>query len=956
MNARTTTLMALCAVTSSLRADDLFASEIEPLFRQRCYECHSHSSGKMKGGLTLDSRSGWEEGGNTGPALVPGKVSASLMVKALRYADKDLQMPPKKKLDEAEIALVEQWIAQGAPDPRIAGASQAPASEWWALKPLKTRGGRPGAVGNPIDALIAVAPGPEVAPRILIRRLMYDLHGLPPTPEEVEAFEQACREHPESGVQELVDHLLASPRYGERFARLWLDVAHYGESNGFGMDRPRMNAWPYRDYVISAFNEDKPWPRFVQEQIAADALFPEEPRLLPALGFMAAGPFNQSALAEQTDGTDCKKIALNLDRDDMVSTVAASFLSVTLHCARCHEHKFDPISQRDYYRMQAVFAGVARGDRDFDPDPEVHRERQKWLNVRKRLEAGEPLARLDPADQERIKAQLAGFKSRVLATEQAWTPVQAEVATTSAKTTITSLPDGSIRFGGEALDKDTYTLTIHPALPEIAAVRVEVMTDDSLPHHGPGRQPANGNLHLSEATITTGTPPAAVKIKQARADFDQAGWEAKKTVDGNPATAWGIHPQEGRSHAIVFRLDKPLKAPQFVLKLDQLHGQQHLIGRLRVSTSANAKAQPGEPELLALFRQSASAKELGSGAGAKLVDAILDTLPPVQTVFAIGSQIPGHRKYTPPKTPYPIHILRRGDIHHEAQEVRPGALECVSALTAEFILPAASDEGARRAALAKWITDPDNPLTWRSMANRVWQWHFGRGLVETPNDFGKMGAQPSNPALLDWLARELRDTGSLKHLHRLIVTSRAYRQHREASLRLDAEQLRDSLLFVSGQLDTSMGGPSVMQFNFSDPNKEVSPRIDYEGFDPGSPASLRRGVYRFLFRNVSDPLLDAFDVADPSLSVAKRNATITPLQALALYNNSFVLSQSERLAARLQREAGSVESQIERAFLLLYSRRPLDDETRALAAYAQKRGLANACRVLINSNEFLFVQ
>ena len=694
----------------------------------------------------------------------------------------------------------------------------------------------------------------------------------------------------------------------------------------------------------------------MQEQIAADALFPGEPEVLPALGFMAAGPFNQSALAEQTDGTDCKKIALNLDRDDMVSSVAASFLSVTLHCARCHEHKFDPLSQRDYYRMQAVFAGVARGDRDFDPDPVVHRERQKWLGVRKRLEAGERLASLDPADQQRIKAQLAGFEQRVLAAEKAWVPVQVEAATTSPKTTVETLPDGSVRCGGEVLDKDSYTLKIHAVLPEIAALRVEVMTDDALPHHGPGRQPANGNFHLSEVTLTAGAPAVAVKIKQASADFDQAGWEAKKTIDGNPATAWGIHPQEGRSHAIVFTLDKPLTVSSFVLKLDQLHGQQHLIGRLRVSVSADAKAQPGEPELSALFWQPAHADKLAAAASLKLVDAIIAALPPVRTVYAIGSQVPGHRRYTPPKQPYPIHILRRGDIHHEAQEVKPGALECVSELKAEFELPPASDEGVRRAALARWITDSRNPLTWRSMANRVWQWHFGKGLVETANDFGKMGARPSNPALLDWLARELRDTGSIKHLHRLIVTSRAYRQSRPGrSQRLDAEQLRDSLLFISGGLNTSMGGPSAMQFNFSDPNKEVAPRIDYEGFDPGSPASLRRGVYRFLFRNVSDPLLDAFDVADPSLSVAKRNATITPLQALSLYNNPFVLRQSESLAARLQREAGSTESQIDRAFLLLYSRRPLDDETRALSAYVQKHGLANACRVLINSNEFLFV-
>ena len=468
LNARSIVLLALCVLIRPLEAEDLFVAKIEPLLRRQCYECHSHSSGKMKGGLTLDSRSGWLEGGNSGPAVVPGRPAESLMLKALRRTDKDLAMPPKKPLADAEIALVEQWIAAGAADPRPQAAGRA-AADWWALQPLKTAVRMASGRGNPIDDLIKEAPGPPVEPRVMIRRLTFDLHGLPPAPEEVEAFELACRRQPELALTRLVDRLLASPRYGERFARLWLDVAHYGESNGFGMDRPRMNAWPYRDYVIQAFNEDRPWARFVQEQIAADALFPDEPRLLPALGFMAAGPFNQSALAEQTDGTDCKKIALNLDRDDMVSTVAASFLSVTLHCARCHEHKFDPISQRDYYRMQAVFAGVARGDRDYDADPATGKDRARWLAVRKRLEAGEPLTSLDAVEQRQIKAGLAAFEQRVLVSEKDWLPAKTSATTTLPKTTVTTLPDGSLLFGGEAADKDTYTLTVQSPLPQVAA-------------------------------------------------------------------------------------------------------------------------------------------------------------------------------------------------------------------------------------------------------------------------------------------------------------------------------------------------------------------------------------------------------------------------------------------------------------------------------------------------------
>lgn len=942
MPLRSALLVPLLCVTvfiTGAAAQDaaFFEDKVLPVLKAKCFECHSHNTGKMKGGLTLDSRSGWQTGGNTGPAVIAGKPEESLLIKAVRRTDKDLQMPPKQKLSDTEVALLEKWIAQGAVDPRVTVSGQDTASAWWAMKPL-TR------TAASIDACLP-NPSPEADRRTLIRRLTFDLHGLPPTPEDVDTF---VDDTSPDAYARLVDRLLASPRYGERFARLWLDVAHYGESNGFGMDRPRLNAWPYRDYVIAAINADRPYARFVQEQLAADALFPEEPPLVAALGFVAAGPFNQSALAEQTDGTDCKRIALNLDRDDMVSSVAATFLSVTLHCARCHEHKFDPISQRDYYRMQSVFAGVARGEREFDTDPVLRQTRQHWLAVRKQLETGGSVDRLDPADQERLKTQLTSLTQRVQDSEKGWIQVQPEIATTSPATIATPLPDGSVRFEGEAMDKDSYTLTIATsAVPSVAAVCVEVIADDTLPHRGPGRQPLNGNLHLSEVTITAGTPGTPVKIKQATADFDQAGWEAKKTIDGKPATAWGIHPQEGQSHAIVFTLDKPVTGGPLVVKLDQVHGQQHVIGRLRVSLSGDTGAKPGDPELAAQVRSGK--------AGLKVVDDLLATLPPIQKVYAIGSQVPGHRKYSPPKEPYPIHILRRGEINNEAVQVKPGALECVGALQPEFDLTNPREEGARRAALARWITDASNPLTWRSIANRVWQWHFGTGLVATPNDFGKMGALPSHPELLDWLACELRDTGSLKHLHQLIVTSRTYRQT-GALRRLDAEQLRDSILAITGRLDTTMGGPSAMQFNYSDPNKEVSPRIDYELFDPDSPSSLRRGVYRFLFRNITDPLLEAFDVADPSLSVARRNATITPLQALSLYHNPFILRQSEHLAARLEREAGSIESQLDRAFLLLYSRRPASEETLALSAYVQKHGLASACRVLINSNEFLFVK
>ncbi len=979
-------------LAAQVHADDgaFFAAQVEPILKERCYECHSHEAGKIKGGLTLDSRSGWEQGGNSGAAIVPGKIEESLLITAIRHTDSELKMP-RKKLPAAEIAVLENWVKRGAPDPRAPAkeSTRQSVGQWWAVRNLAKPAVPQNGTAHPVDAFVRAKLAehrldlsPEADRRTLIRRLTFDLHGLPPMPVEVDAF---VSDKDPRAYEKLVDRLLASPRYGEQWARHWLDVAHYGESNGFGMDRPRLNAWPYRDYVIRAFNDDKPYSRFVQEQIAADALFPGEPALTPALGFVAAGPFNQSALAEQVDDTDCKRIALNLDRDDMASSVAATFLSVTLHCARCHEHKFDPISQRDYYRMQAAFAGVVRGEREFDPDAERQRERARWTQIKQRLDAGEALEKLEAPDRDRIARAMEPLRKTLLAQESAWQILDANFTSENPRTVVKRLPDGSSHFAGECGEKDAYSITVTVQTPNVTALRLEVFADDALPHRGPGRNAENGNLHLSEIKVSASPADApekitAVKIKAAFADFNQAGWEITKAIDGKSDTAWGIHPQEGRSHQAVFVFDKPLNhaaGTLLTVRLEQSHGRQHVIGRLRMSSTAAADAATHQlisPDVLAQLKADTADTTAHIALAPLLAEEILASLPPSQKVWAIGANLPPARRYKPPKEPYPIHILARGDINRPGAEVSSGALDAVRSLTPEFALQNPKDEAARRAALAAWITDPKNPLTWRSIVNRVWLWHFGRGIAETPNDFGKMGSAPTHPELLDWLACEFRDGGgSLKILHRLLLTSATYRQAvaqnpdaekldgdnrllwRGTRRRLDAEQIRDALLAVSGRIDLTEGGPSAMQFSFSDPNKEVTPRIDYEGFDPDAPASNRRSVYRFIFRNANDPLLDAFDAADPSLSVARRSSTTTALQALSLFNNRFVLRQCEHLASRLSREAADVEAQIVLAHRLLFSRTPDDNERRDISAYAKKHGLANACRVLVNSNEFLFL-
>lgn len=986
---------------AAVRADDAqwFKDRVEPVLVKRCYECHSHQSGKLKGGLTLDSKSGWATGGDSGPAVVSGKPDESLLIKAVRYLDNDLKMPPDEKLPDAEIEVLVEWVKRGALDPRvIEPAKKTVSTDWWATKPL-VKPVVASQAGSPIDAFVkaelekhGLAPAVEADRRTLLRRLTFDLWGLPPSREELADF---VNDVDPRAVEKVVDRLLASPRYGERMARHWLDIVHFGESHGFGMDLPRNNAWPYRDYLIESFNSDKPYARFVQEQIAADVLFPDDPSLIPALGFLAGGPFNQSALVEQVDGTECKKIALNLDRDDMVSNVATTFLSITLHCSRCHDHKFDPLTQADYYRMQAVFAGVVRGDRDYDADPSLGKQRQQWMVARGVLESTGDINKVSESERATLVSKLTNWREAALKQEQLWQPIAASIAAESAETLVVALPDGSYRFEGKLAENDAYTASIEPKIETVTGLRLEVLADDSLPHKGPGRQPSNGNLTVTEfkvSAIPSAMPdkPQAVKIGRAVADFNQAQWEVTKALDGNAGTGWGIHPQEGRSHAAVFEFAEPLalkEITKLVVRIEQTSGRSHLVGRLRLSVTNTPKTADVVPMSPDQRNQFASKSEqlspdestaLWKNVGPRLVEEVLQSLPPKRTVWAIGSQIAPLRNYRPPAEPYPIHILARGDIRRPGAIVVPGGLQHVPSLPADFELKTPQLEGERRAALARWLTDARNPLSWRSIANRAWRWHFGRGLVDTPNDFGRMGGSPSHPELLNWLAVELRDNGgSLKGLHRQIVLSATYRQSvgsatsktkavdidadnrllwRQNRLRLDSEQLRDAVLAISGRLDLSMSGPSVKQFNMTQHDPLRSPLIDYDGFDPDSPSSRRRGVYRFLFRNVNDPLLETFDAVDPSLSVPQRAETTTPLQALSLFNNRFVLRHCEHLAERLTKETADPRGQLERAFELLFARLPSDSELQSLAEYSKAHGLANTCRVLLNCNEFLFVE
>jgi hypothetical protein len=881
-------------------------------------------------------------------------------------------------------------------------ASEPPPDGWWSLKPLEKpavpRSESPADrawARTPVDQFVlaklqekGLAPAAPADRRTLLRRVMFDLVGLPPTPAETAAF--LADEAPDA-YERLVDRLLASPAYGERWARHWMDIVHYAETHGNDQDRPRPNAWPYRDYLIRSLNADKPYARFVEEQLAGDVLYPDDAEAIVAMGFLATGPWDESSLRDIREDTIDREIARYLDRDDIVTTAMSTLVSTTVHCARCHEHKFDPISQEEYYRLQAVFAGVDKAERAYDPDPKVAHLRRDLLARKAELPA--LAARVDQSLlTEAIDLDVAVRERKLKELTTPWQILDPESFVSAGGANLTKQPDGSILSDKTRPEKDTYTIVASTAAEKVTGLRLEVLADDSLPMKGPGRQD-NGNLHLNEVLViaapkgSTNVAPQPVKLTNPRADFNQDGWSIDKAIDGNPATAWGIYPQVGKSHVAVFEIGEPIAFDSpvtFTVKLEQVHGGGHLVGRVRLSVTSAPGPLPAQVELLpreiseilqtpVAERTTRQRAALAAHVLLEQADRDLAALPPQQKVYAATNQFQADGSFRPAITPRAVHVLARGDINKPGAAAEPGALACLTGLESRFGLDDPNHEGSRRVALARWITDPKNVLAWRSIVNRVWQYHFGRGIVDTPNDFGRMGALPSHPELLDWLTVALQEHGgSLKYLHKLLVTSSTYRQSSQNILkfaeidgdnrclwrmnraRLDAESIRDAVLSVSGKLDRAMEGPSVKQFVQS-PGIHVTPVVDYLSFDVDSSDNFRRSVYRFIFRTLPDPFMETLDCADASQLTPVRSASVTALQALAMLNDRFVVRQSEHIAARLEKSSPDLPGRITAAYELILNRPPTQREIELVSAYATRHGMANAVRMLLNSNEFMFV-
>lgn len=960
---------------------------VRELFITRCADCHGADT--RESGLRLDTQKGIRKGGDFGPVAISGKPEASELIQRVTSKDEKKVMPPDgPPLTEDQVALLKRWIQENLPwpsgheeeteetDPRMKHwawqpleAPRVPAPPVFSGKPADTNQGSIEAERNPIDHFIrsklaqqSLTPSPLADRRTLIRRLYYDLHGLPPTPDQIQQFVDST--DPQA-YEKLVDRLLDSPRYGERWARHWLDVVHYGDTHGYDKDQPRPNAWPYRDYVIRALNEDKPYARFIEEQIAGDVLYPDTRDGVEALGMIAAGPWDLIGHLEVPETKTDGKIARHLDRDDMVANTIGTFCSVTIQCAQCHQHKFDPISQEDYYSLQAVFAAIDRDDREYSADPLVQRKMGELKKVIIDLKAKK--AQIDAAIAARGGDELARIDQQIR--EAGKSPATAQGGYHSSIETSDQVPKWvQIDLGSS---QDIQSVALHPCYDDFNSIgagfgfpkrfRIEVSDDPEFKH---------GNLIVSDQTAN---------------DYPNPGVEKQVFTTNTKGRYLRVTATQlvKRANDFIFALaevevlsptGENLSSKRTVTALDSIEAPPRwtlsnaVDGVSPHNVSADVPTLKGaRKDLLVEKGLSAESESLDALEG-ELASAEkhLKELGPIAKVYSATT----HKRGGVPRN---IHLLARGNVLNPITEVAPGTLSLISSLSNRFELPANHVEGDRRVALANWLTDPQNPLTWRSIVNRVWQYHFSQGIVNTPNDFGIMGIPPTNQDLLDWLAVWFREQGgSIKSLHKLIVCSATYRQAstpraeclasdadnrylwRYTPRRLEAEALRDSVLAVAGTLDLKAGGPGWQDFKVEHP--EHSPHYEYQLADPEDKSIWRRSIYRFIVRSQTQPFMTVLDCADPSMRVDKRNQSISAQQALALLNNGIMLVQAREFANRIRKQAGAeLKDQVRMAYKDAIGREPESDELISIIELGELHGLENVCRTLFNLNEFVWI-
>ncbi|MBV9122011.1 MAG: DUF1553 domain-containing protein [Planctomycetes bacterium] len=833
------------------------------------------------------------------------------------------------------IAVAANWVLLALSGPGQGAAAAGP--EQWSLRPVtrpaipRTRFDRLAA--NPVDHFLfagleraGLRPSPPADRLALLRRVTFDLTGLPPTPEEVQQF----LADPSPGAYEkVVDRLLASPAYGERWGRHWLDVVRYGESNGYEQNHLRGNAWPYRDYVIRSLNADKPYTAFVAEQLAGDVLAGDDPGVQAATGFLVAGVHDTVAI-QTVEGTRQQRAN---DLDDMVSTTGAAFLGLTVGCARCHDHKFDPVPQKDYYRLAAVLAGVRHGERPLAPGRLTGKEEKEAAQRQwRRHQLSGRLGDLD------AQARSAVLRSRGV------NPVPRPAV--GARRNVEDFAPVRARFV-----RFTVLATRDGTEPCL----------DELEVYGPG---GGEDLALASrgARARASSLLPGYRIHQIQHLNDGQVGNDHSWISSERGRGWAQieFPQGETISRVVWSRDAAGDRPRFQDRLPSDYrvevSEDGDCWRLAATGSDRAPA----PEMISEESLEQGLSPAQRGERGRLT-AELASLPDPEAVAVayIG-------QFTAPDS---VHILPRGDVMRPGALVTPGALSGLPGLSPELNIDPRLGEAGPRLALARWLTDPRNPLTARVLVNRVWQYHFGCGIVATPSDFGRGGEPPSHPELLDWLAAEFMAQGwRLKPLHRLLVTSYSYRQAAATNpqglaadggnrlvwhvplRRLEAEALRDSILAVSGRLDRRMGGPGFRLFRYRVVNVAI-----YEPLEEQGPETWRRSVYQQPARAARDDLLAGFDCPECAQRTPRRDVSTTPLQALSLWNSPFTVQQAGFFAERARREAGPrPRDQVDRAFRLAFGRPPSSDEQHDALELVARHGLAALCRALLNSNEFLY--
>ncbi|MEM7230813.1 MAG: PSD1 and planctomycete cytochrome C domain-containing protein [Planctomycetota bacterium] len=939
-----------------------FDSDVLPIFKTRCYSCHGARTSES--GLRLDDARRALEGGDSGPAIVPGESAESLLIDLVAGVDEELLMPAEgERLSDEEIGILRRWIDDGAkfpkpkprpnpkPQPRPTPKPKAgekpvepePAPEThWSYRPLRRV--EPPSVTNrdwplsPIDHFVLaklerenIAPSPVADRATLLRRLRLDLTGFQPSPEELDAFLSSTRP---GAYEAVVERLLASPQFGERWGRHWLDLARYADSDGYEKDRARPHAWRYRDWVISAINRDLRFDEFTIEQLAGDLI--QEPNTEQRV----ATGFHRNTLHNTEGGTDREedRVKKTVDR---TNTTGAVWLGLTVGCAQCHSHKFDRMTQREYYRFFAFFNEI----KEEDITAPLPNERAVW----------EAKMKAHDRESSEIEALIAARTKAVaeargpIPSVSSWRILRPTMWTTEKGTKLRALGDGSLLASGPLPDKDKYDVTFElPDSGALGGLRLELISDASLPAKGPGRA-KNGNFVLNEIhaeLIADGAKPAPLRWKSSKANFSQANFSVGGAVDGNPKSGWAIAGGgEGKTNTATFALEADVKIPAkstLRFRLEQQHGGNHLLGRFRISASHTSRPEVVHASARVRTALAKKPKVRSDDDRIALASLVLQGDERYQSLVKRQGE---HRKRAPKLSSAKAQTLRaqsrdtfihlRGDFLQRGGKVEAGTFEVLPTIASRR--PKAKPD---RLDLARWLVDGRNPLPPRVAANRVWSRLFGRGLVSTVDDFGVRGEKPSHPELLDWLATEfVRLEWSRKDIIRTIVRSRTYRQQsatrtelldrdpenrllaRQGRFRLSAETVRDINLRASRLITTRIGGPSIRP-----PLPSGVAELGYAGSVkwPESKGAdrYRRGLYIFLQRTVPYPMLTTFDAPDSTVSCLQRERSNTPLQALTLLNDPVFVECAAALGKLARESSNDDRKRLEIVFRQALSRAP----------------------------------